>query len=78
MNEAQYIRSDNEMCGFCGNEEERKWAGGQARVLASRLGVMASAYEELASGQIKPHSREWESKKHLAAKIIRELVDDWV
>ena len=67
------------MCGLCSDDaEERQRAQQFSSRMAERLRDLASVYERMASGAVKPHSDEAKDAGYLARGLIRALVEEWV
>ena len=67
------------MCGLCSDDaEERQRARRFNRHMAESLRRLASVYEHMASGAVKPHSDEAKDAGYLARGLIRALVEEWV
>jgi hypothetical protein len=65
------------MCEFC-DPEKRSLAIQRARRIADPLRTLAANYEQMASGHIKPHSKEVEIVGIRGKNLVRELVEEWV
>ncbi len=67
------------MCDLC--DEDQKVVNSayrSARLLADDLRRLASHYDNVASGKIKPHTVEAAKPQSLAYSVIRMLVQRWV
>lgn len=65
------------MCELC-CEETRDAERRKIELHAKKLDELASAYRQLASGHLKPHSDELLRNKPTASFVIRQLIEDWV
>jgi hypothetical protein len=69
----------NEMCDLCDEDQKvRDSAMRSARLLADELRQLASHYDNVARGRIKPHTDEASKPQSLANNVIRMLVQRWV
>lgn len=67
------------MCELCDSDQSSLHIAKQAMYYrAERLQHLASLYDKLASGDIKPHTKEAEAVGIVAKSIIRILVEEWV
>lgn len=65
------------MCGLCSPQKETKENEiASLNSIGRRLHRLADAYQQLAKGTIKPHTKEWTKHKITVFSIIRILVDD--
>jgi hypothetical protein len=67
------------MCDLC--DEDQKVVNSayrSARLLADDLRRLASHYDNVASGRIKPHTDEAAKPQSIANSVIRMLVERWV
>ena len=65
------------MCELC-NPETQPLAIRRARRIAEELRTLAANYEQMASGHIKPHSKDIEIVGTRGRSLVRELVEEWV
>lgn len=65
------------MCGLCATDEkERANARAYAQEFANSLRRLATTYDAVASGRVKPHTKEFAEGTRNAHYILREIVNE--
>ena len=65
------------MCALCA-ENEKEAERKRLVAYATRLRELASKYDAMANGRIKPHTDEAKNIGFAARMVVRELVEQWV
>lgn len=67
------------MCDLCSNLiQVREKEQTRLNNVADKLYQLAHDYQELASGELKPHSKEIQTMSIRSKSIIRSLVEEWI
>lgn len=67
------------MCELCSNNAEEKQAEvRRLLIMKDRLDNLSGLYEQLAYGELKPHSKDMDKVSSLSKLIIKNLVEEWL